>query len=372
MPLSLTRLNVSLTKHGAHKIALLLRKYDKDLVLKKLWGQEPGINIDFPQACKTLSVGQNNKVPDFWAKAKDLGPGAIDALVLVAIIFSHHQLISVMSQSQTGPFRGVVHRAQLGDKAYTNFAHTIDELGFATFHSSERVEYDLRALFQIAGLNELAMDLIGLKLRTAGWDGRGTVLEQLLQNQLNRALAITPDELEKWLRRAVRETAVIEKDREFFSGQDELLEEGQFSFRPGHVPKKTGVVARSGGPPASKALLLHNQLQTQLYKTLVLKFGEASVGCEVPTGQGSYIDVVVKTEAFCWFYELKIAGTARACIRQATAQLLEYAYWTGKPDLVQKLIIVGTPEVTAGATRYLAFLRKQFGAPLYYEQIRRA
>jgi hypothetical protein len=31
--LKLSRLNVSLTKHGAHKVALLLRKYGKDEVL---------------------------------------------------------------------------------------------------------------------------------------------------------------------------------------------------------------------------------------------------------------------------------------------------------------------------------------------------
>lgn len=37
-----SRLNVSLTKHGAHKVALLLRKYGKDDVLDHAEGKERG------------------------------------------------------------------------------------------------------------------------------------------------------------------------------------------------------------------------------------------------------------------------------------------------------------------------------------------
>lgn len=66
----LTRLNVSLTKHGAHKIALLLAKYDKDEVLKHLSGTDPGINIESAQAKKNLSASAAGKVPEVWNKAR--------------------------------------------------------------------------------------------------------------------------------------------------------------------------------------------------------------------------------------------------------------------------------------------------------------
>lgn len=90
---NLSKLNVSLTKHGAHKIALLLAKYDKDEVLNHLWGTDEGINIESAQAHKNLSVTAAGKVPDVWNKAREQGEETINALVLIAIIFSHNALI---------------------------------------------------------------------------------------------------------------------------------------------------------------------------------------------------------------------------------------------------------------------------------------
>ena len=60
--LDLGRLSVSLTKHGAHKLALLLAKYDKDDILNRLWDEEPGINIETAQAKKNLSVNSSGVV----------------------------------------------------------------------------------------------------------------------------------------------------------------------------------------------------------------------------------------------------------------------------------------------------------------------
>jgi hypothetical protein len=39
------------------------------------------------------------------------------------------------------------------------------------------------------------------------------------------------------------------------------------------------------------------------------------------------MDVVVRLGIRYWFYEIKTALSARACIREALAQLLEYSYW---------------------------------------------
>lgn len=51
----LKKLSVSFTKHGAHKLALLLRKHGKDDLLSNVSGVESDVNIDLAQAEKNLS-----------------------------------------------------------------------------------------------------------------------------------------------------------------------------------------------------------------------------------------------------------------------------------------------------------------------------
>ncbi len=54
----LNKLTVSLTKHGAHKIAALLKNYDADKILKHLTDRELGIKINSSQAKKNLSTNR--------------------------------------------------------------------------------------------------------------------------------------------------------------------------------------------------------------------------------------------------------------------------------------------------------------------------
>src|SRR5216683_3412248 len=70
-----------------------------------------------------------------------------------------------------------------------------------------------------------------------------------------------------------------------------------------------------------------------------------------------------------WFYEIKIAESARACIREALGQLLEYAFWRAG-HAVTPLIIVGEHGLDADARAYLHRLRKKTKLPLQYEQIK--
>jgi len=112
----LSKLDVSLTKFGAHKVAILLRKYDKDEVLAHLEGSEPGVNIELAQTKKNLSASGIGGVPELWNEARQRGSETIDALVLVAIILSHHQLIEAVkcSTAKSG-FAGTVNRGQVID-----------------------------------------------------------------------------------------------------------------------------------------------------------------------------------------------------------------------------------------------------------------
>ena len=368
--LRLGKLNVSLTKHGAHKIAILLRKYDKDHILDQLSELEPGINIDIAQAGKNLSIGPGNAVPELWNTIRRMGPSAIDAMVLLAIIFSHHALISAMIAGRTGPFSGTIRRSTFqGDKEFTNFAHTLEQLGFSAERDYAHVSYNLRPLFKIKGLEIVAAQLLALKLKTAGWNGKGNITDELISNNFHQALAISEAQLRSWIRKGdlTGDTFAIE-DRDFFSGADEPAIEGKFKFRPGHKPRKPGSILVTGTKQDTTVEFRHNKMQTALYRSLVAQFGKNCVGTEVSTGQGTSIDVVVETPRYRWFYEIKVADSVRACIRQAIPQLLEYAYWQCDHAVADKLIIVAPFEITAGAERYLAFLRKQFRLPISYLQ----
>lgn len=370
----LSRLNVSLTKHGAHKIAALLKKYDKDDVLKHLSGSEAGVNIESAQAKKTLSANSKGDVPELWNKAKLRGNETVDALVLIAIIFSHHQLISAMKDStDKRPFAGRINRgAELDGKAFTNFAHIIEELGYSTEHSPDHVDYDLHKLFQIEGLNKLTIELLALKLGSAGWDKKRSVADESSAHGLHDVFSVTEAQFKTWLSTGSLHTAadagVTPEDSDFFLNADDAPSTAPFTFKPGHNDKKTGSVAIAPSKKGSTAVLLHNRIQNELYAKLVAQYGKTCVGTEVATGQGTSIDIVVKTSTFCWFYEIKTTESVKACIRQAIPQLLEYAYWHGNDDRADRLIIVSPLRMTKEAEIYLSYLRKRFQLEIYYQQ----
>ncbi len=371
----LTKLNVSLTKHGAHKIALLLRKYDKDNILLHLENSEPGVNIELAQAKKNLSVSRRGGVvPDLWNDARQKGSETIDALVLVSIILSHHELIDAIRNSAARyRFAGTVKRAQLqNEKAYTNLAHTIEELGYSTEHSKDHIRYDFHKLFQIPGLHTLFEKLLRLKLVTAGWDESNSIIEESIRLKLHEVFSLGKKQFGTWLITGSLTpenggTAKIE-DHEFFSEADDDRPAGKFEFRSGHNTKKTGVTVASASTKPQTSTLLHNEIQNQMYESLVKKHGKGCVGTEVPTGDGTAIDIVVNTKDFCWFYEIKTDSSVRVCIRQAIPQLLEYAYWQGDNSRADKLIIVSPKALTPQAAAYLAFLKGQFKLNIYYEQ----
>lgn len=370
--IELSRLAVSLTKHGAHKIAALLKKYDKDEILDRLEGVEPGINIELAQARKNLSVDQFGKVPEVWNKARASGGESVDALVLIGIIFSHHDLLTALREARTSRFRGTIKRGKtLDGKAFTNTAHIIEELGYSVSHTKQEVSYNFSKLFEIPGLNKLAAELIAIKLRTAGWDGKTDLLDELLQRKLNESFAVSEEQFRNWV--TTGDIAAIgdalEDEAFFLDTAGDTGPAAPFAFTPGHTPKKTGVVEVSPVGAGGKAVLLHNELQTKLYASLVAKHGKDSVRTELPTGHGTSIDVVVKTTAFCWFYEIKVAKSLKACIRQAIPQLLEYAYWRTDNKVADRLYIAATFTMTNDAEAFLKLLRERFSLPIYYHQI---
>jgi hypothetical protein len=141
---------------------------------------------------------------------------------------------------------------------------------------------------------------------------------------------------------------------------------GDFTFRPGCTVKRR----RTSASLAEKVLdidLRHNELQMALYDELQHEHGDSNVATEWKTITGS-VDVAVRKDARrFWFYEIKTSLSARGCIRQGLAQILEYSYWPGAIE-PEKLIIVGEPELDDEAGQYLAMLRSRFALPIEYRQ----
>jgi hypothetical protein len=372
MPTNLARLDVSLTKHGAHKVAQLLKKYDKDEVLEHVSGSEPGVNIARSQAVKTLAA-RAGIVPDVWTKARQRGSETINALVLVAIIYSHHGLIRAMQESTNKrPFCGRIERGKNVDgKAFTNFANNIEELGFSTEHSPDHVDFDLHRLFEIHGFNELLLELLTTVLRHAGWEATNSVIDECIALKFHEVFSVGEQEFRDWLSSGSAPGAgdkLSSKDADYFLKGTDRPSTGEFTFKAGHAPKKTGTVVVSASRANATADLLHNEMQNALIAELCGKFGSDNVGSEQSTGSGTSIDVVVKAGKETWFYEIKTDASVKACIRQAIPQLLEYAYWQGKAAIADRLIIVGPSPISKEAETYLGFLRSHFGLPFSYEQ----
>jgi len=104
-----------------------------------------------------------------------------------------------------------------------------------------------------------------------------------------------------------------------------------------------------------------------LHNYMAAQQGADSVGAEQSTGAGTRVDLVVRIGSSYRFYEIKTAMSARACIREALAQLLEYSFWPGAQE-AERLVIVGEPELDADAAVFLSRIRERFSLPVYYQQ----
>jgi len=364
----LNLLKVSLTKHNAHKIARLLKTYPADQILTRLHE----VQAEQAQAYKNLSVSSDGKVPDVWTKVQALGGNAIDALVLIGIIFSHHELINaVINASDRSGYSGKIQRGnQLNFKPYTNFVRVLDQLGFATKIDHAGVTFNFRAMFEISGLGRLVAELLGLKLAAAHWDKARPIADEAVNQKFHQVFGVSTKEFKRWLQKDIQPsaaaTSLLPKDEEFFQVEGEGVSASVFTFKPGHTERAVEPLEKSASAK-TKVNQLHNDIQNRLYKYLCGKFGASSVGTELDTGSGTTVDVVTSVKKKITFFEIKTSNSVRASIRQAIPQLLEYAYWP-EETRAEELVIVSHLPITTTAERYIAHLRDNFKIPLSYHQ----
>lgn len=113
----------------------------------------------------------------------------------------------------------------------------------------------------------------------------------------------------------------------------------------------------------------HTYIQEKLIEELIAVFGEDAVSVENYIG-GKKIDVVLKlNEKDYVFYEVKTANSARACVRQAIGQLLEYSYFNCTKTACQ-IIVVGEYGIDTETKNYLQYLKKEFNLPIDYKVVK--
>ena len=147
----------------------------------------------------------------------------------------------------------------------------------------------------------------------------------------------------------------------------DVVTPASFNFKPGCTIKKLEATAQAKGDPVDVALR-HNALQLKLYQILADEFGKELVGTELPTGNGTRIDVVLKHKSGLWFYEIKTFYSPRACIRDSIGQLLEYSHWPNG-IAANKLIVVGENSLDSEGEQYLSTLQQLFSLPIEYRHI---
>jgi hypothetical protein len=106
----------------------------------------------------------------------------------------------------------------------------------------------------------------------------------------------------------------------------------------------------------------HVRLQNKLYDYLCALHGEDAISYEE-----SFVDLKLEEPDGTTYFEIKIAPTAKSCIRQAMGQLIEYAMYPDQ-QRAKKLVVVGDGEATSDDLGYLSHLRKKFGLPIYYQR----
>ncbi|RYF87474.1 MAG: hypothetical protein EON98_00260 [Chitinophagaceae bacterium] len=116
------------------------------------------------------------------------------------------------------------------------------------------------------------------------------------------------------------------------------------------------------GPVAAKMVLqLHNIIQNSFYKDLKEKFPKDTITLEF----GGRVDIVRESNKERFLYEIKPFENVIGCLREATGQLLEYAFRFPSPKPTT-LIVVGPGEVKGEATQCLDHLSEVISYPFQY------
>ncbi len=109
---------------------------------------------------------------------------------------------------------------------------------------------------------------------------------------------------------------------------------------------------------------LHNIIQNSFYKELRKRFPKQSIIMEYE----GRVDIVRESDNERWFYEIKPFENVASCLRQASGQLIEYAYRFQSSNKKTNLVVVGPGELSSEATGFLDHYIECLNLPLAYQQ----
>lgn len=158
----------------------------------------------------------------------------------------------------------------------------------------------------------------------------------------------------------------VEKTAEAGIIEDEIDSTDQFQFQAKKA-KPAQELTYTFEQKSVNLSVRHSLIQQEMAKRLANQHGSGNVSVEQEIS-GKKIDIVLRMGDSFHFFEIKTSGSAKACIRDAIGQLMEYAYWPGRVN-AEKLVVVGEEEIDERTKAYLAFIRKQFLLPIEYERI---
>jgi hypothetical protein len=105
---------------------------------------------------------------------------------------------------------------------------------------------------------------------------------------------------------------------------------------------------------------VHGKIQNAMKALLSREHGAKFV-----TLEKDGVDVRLTVGGTTVFYEIKTHPTAKACVREALGQLLEYAIYP-MARRADKLVIVGGGKPTGEDLKYVKYLRALLPLPVYY------
>jgi hypothetical protein len=143
-------------------------------------------------------------------------------------------------------------------------------------------------------------------------------------------------------------------------------EKKSFIWTPGNKARAPRTTYERSAQSVDKALR-HNLIQSALFDYLEEIHGEDNTSGEQDYGNGTHVDVSVKTGDSYVYYEIKTGLSAQSCIREAFGQLMEYSYWPGAQQ-ADRLVIVGEAPYDKDAKTYIKKLRAEFSLPIEYQQ----
>lgn len=372
--MNLRQLCVSLTKHGAHKVAILLKYYPVNDVLNHCKDTTLDIDIDLAQAQKNLSVHQDGRLPSYWSRVKAANNDRLlNSCVFVSIVFSHYELIETMIRSTTRNCIGRVRRGQIIDgKAYTNFADIIRKLGFAETpeHIPQYIDFNFSHVLTSSEYSGYIGEIILQKFTEAGLSDKNELIGACIEHHINRVFGLSETEFAVWMTSGVHrqfgnDLSVSEGLQDSQHETEATAETAKFVFKGGHEEKREGAKQVVGSSEPRVLTFLHNKIQNELYKQLVAIYGKSSVGSEEDAGYGNQIDVVLKKGAEYTFFEIKTDSSFRLCVRHALAQLIEYSYFPNGMRAV-RLVIVSQHKPTKQVVVYMQHLKDTLHLPVSY------